>query len=87
MLYEIKIPNELHQDLKALLEKMRTDMYINLNQARFMLEVYYRYIDAKHGYDVKIWARRNQSCKNCVNNAKRALIKYFNELEADDTER
>ena len=82
-LYKIEIPSELHEDLKRLLEKMRTDMYISLHEAKFILEVYYRYIDTKHGYDVQTWARRNKSCKNCVNAAKDALNEYFTKLEAD----
>lgn len=74
-LYKIVIPQALHPDLKRILEKK---VYLDYRESRFLLEVYYRYIDKLGpGQDPKIKARMNQSCPGCVNTGISALKNYF----------
>ena len=77
-LYKIVIPEILHDDVKKLLEKSKKSVYLDYRETRFLLEVYYRFIDnLPPGQDPKIKARMNQSCPGCVKKGLSALKNHF----------
>lgn len=86
-MYKIEIPIETKKDIIVALSTLRTMIYTPINEKKFLLEAYYRYVEPLRGHEtVEKKVKAGLRCASCFANVKAYFINnetlYKNELKS-----
>jgi hypothetical protein len=88
-MYKIEIPKETKIDIIVSLSALRTMIYTPINEKKFLLEAYYRYVEPLRGHEtVEKKVKAGLRCAYCFANVKAYFTNnerlYKDELKSND---